>query len=112
MLSISLQLSHFLPDITGDIQSEILQENIDRYKNHPSIIKIKENVGPDRNLGFPRDLFSALYCLTSFLMTYFITRMIIRNTNVGPDRNFSFRDMIPRDLEREILKLDTENATS
>ena len=41
----NLEIELYLPETKSDIPKENIQEIIDQYKNHPSIVKIKENVG-------------------------------------------------------------------
>ena len=48
----NLEIESYLPEITRDIPDENIQEIIDQYKNHPSILKIKENVGEGHIFSF------------------------------------------------------------
>ena len=48
----NLEIEPYLAEIKSDIPNENIQEIIDQYKNHPSIVKIKENVGEVHNFSF------------------------------------------------------------
>ena len=45
------EIEPYLYDTKSDIPNGNIQEIIDQYKNHPSIVKIKENVGEGHNFS-------------------------------------------------------------
>ena len=48
----NLDIEPFLQDNTDNMLTENIQDIIDQYANHPSIIKSKENVGASNNFSF------------------------------------------------------------
>ena len=48
----NLEIKPYLTETKSDIPNENIQEIIDQYKNQPSIVKIKEDVGEVHNFSF------------------------------------------------------------
>ena len=81
----NLEIEPYLFETKCEIPNENIQEIIDIYKNHPSIVKIKENVGEGHNFSFkditPQDFEREILKFDAKKATPFddiLTKMIIK----------------------------------
>ena len=81
----NLEIEPYLSETKSDIPNENIQEIIDQYKNHPSIVKTKENVGEGHNFSFkdttPQDVGREILKLDAKKATPFDdipTKMVIK----------------------------------
>ena len=85
----NIEIEPYLSETKCDIPNENIQEIIDQYKNHPSIVKRKENVGEGHHFSFkdttPQDFEREILKLDAKKATPFDdipTKMVIKTYDI------------------------------